>query len=365
MTDAEDRGYVLVLDPDQASSCFIAETLVRAGLEVVVAHEGREGYWDALRLRPDVVVVAAATPGPNSASLVQALRGRDELAAIPIVGISTAADGAVRGQLLRDGAQDCLTEPLHAEELCARVCNLLGRKRAEERLERLRHQLEDVVAHDLQQPINAIVLRTDLLLRSPLGEPERAQIGKIRASTMRLADMVSELTDVSLLESHRIHLIRQRLDLGQLIRDVVERASDPSRVVLHTPEHPLYLDADPVRLDQVFLNLLSNAAKYGERGAPIVVTVEATASGGATVAVANRGPEIPPDELPSLFDRFFRTRAARSSGVYGAGLGLYIAKGMVQAHGGEISVHSAHGETRFLVELPIAPELALPARSLS
>jgi signal transduction histidine kinase len=114
------------------------------------------------------------------------------------------------------------------------------------------------------------------------------------------------------------------------------------------------LHVDPTRGLQVLGNLLANAARYGEPGTPILV---AAARDGEFVrlTVENRGPGIQADEIATVFDRFVRTRAAREGKVEGTGLGLYICKGLVEAHGGKIWVESTPGElTRFHLTLPTA-----------
>jgi signal transduction histidine kinase len=103
----------------------------------------------------------------------------------------------------------------------------------------------------------------------------------------------------------------------------------------------------------VLVNLLSNAAKYGQKASPIEVRVEAGPSD-VEVAVSNRGPGIPPDELPALFSPFFRARGARAGKTPGIGLGLYLVKGLVEAHGGRIWAESVPDEeTTFRLALPL------------
>jgi signal transduction histidine kinase len=114
------------------------------------------------------------------------------------------------------------------------------------------------------------------------------------------------------------------------------------------------LEVDPARIEQVLGNLLSNAAKYSTLDSPIGLTIERRGAA-VEVAVSNAGPGIAPDEVPRLFERFYRTRGAQAGERPGVGLGLYITKGLVEAHGGRIWVESAPGETTtFWFTLPIA-----------
>lgn len=226
---------------------------------------------------------------------------------------------------------------------------------AQKELERLREEWTSLVAHDLKNPVNGIALTCQVLLRRPLGVREREDVEHIRASAQSLIRMIRDLSDASHLESHRLRLNLDRVELGALVRDLIARTPDlVDRVTLRLPaEGELWVRADGGRLEQVFTNLLTNAVKYGSPGTPINVEV-GRADGGASVAVTNRGPGIPADELPVLFERYTRTHSARESRVEGSGLGLYIARGLVEAQGGRIRAESTPGETTtFRVALPL------------
>ncbi len=221
-------------------------------------------------------------------------------------------------------------------------------------LERLREEWASIVAHDLQQPVNSIVLTADLLLREQLSDASRDRVLRVRSSTMQLSRMISDLSDAAQLETRRIHLRSERLDLGALVHEVVERVPGTESARVHASPEQVIVQGDAGRLEQVLANLLSNAVKYGASDAPIDVTVQAT-DGMAQVSVTNQGEGISADELPHLFDRFMRTRAARASATKGSGLGLYIAKGLIDAHGGRIWAESPPGATTtFRFTLPLA-----------
>ena len=213
-------------------------------------------------------------------------------------------------------------------------------------LEHLREEWASVVAHDLQQPISIIVLRSDLLLQEGLTGSQEDDVRDIRSAAKRLSRMVNDLMDASQLETSRMRITLDRLNLGELVRAVVEQVPDAAlRTIIRTPiDNRLFVKGDAQRLEQVVTNLLSNALKYGAPGTQILLDVR-DAGGHAEVLVTNRGPGIPGDELPFLFERYFRSRAARTSATKGSGLGLYIAKGLVEAHGGQIWAESTPAET--------------------
>ncbi|HVV87758.1 MAG TPA: ATP-binding protein [Kofleriaceae bacterium] len=222
-------------------------------------------------------------------------------------------------------------------------------------LERLREEWAAMVSHDLRTPVNAIVLNAELLRRAELVEPQRRRVELMRSSALQLARQIDDLFDASQIEAGRLTLRHDRLDLGHVVREAVDRvAGAAGRTELRLPADPVWLSGDEVRLRQVIDNLLSNAVKYARPGTPIDVDLEQR---GASVelAIANEGEGISDDQLPILFERFARTREARLSRIGGTGLGLYIARALVEAHGGSIRAESIRGErVRFVVRLPAA-----------
>jgi signal transduction histidine kinase len=140
------------------------------------------------------------------------------------------------------------------------------------------------------------------------------------------------------------------------VRDAVERlqaAGAKQPIQLRAAPGPVWVDADPERLAQVLDNLLGNAAKYSPADEPIAVEVEAIRD--AQVIVRDCGPGIAPDELPHLFERFYRTHGARRGQQKGSGLGLYISHEIARAHGGDLTADSALGAgSCFTLHLPLA-----------
>jgi signal transduction histidine kinase len=235
-------------------------------------------------------------------------------------------------------------------------------------LERTREEWASIVAHDLRQPISIITLRSALLLRTSLNDEQREDVQQIRSAVNRLNRMASDLMDAALLESHRMQVTLARLDLGQLLHDVVARVPRAARrAKVRTPrEHHVYIKGDAHRLEQVVANLLSNAVKYGTPDTEILVELT-YGDRQANVVVVNRGPGIPPEELPLVFDRYVRSHRSRAQAATGLGLGLYIAKGLVQAHGGRIWAESIPNDvTRFHISIPLdGPPVSVPLAEAS
>lgn len=226
-------------------------------------------------------------------------------------------------------------------------------------LERLREEWASVIAHDMRQPIGVIVFSTDMLAKRREGglQGEDAKlIERLRRAAMTLSRMIADMLDASRIEAKRLSIQRSDVDLPRLIEEVVERTLDlAERCEVHIEAGmKRIVSADPDRIGQVLSNLLSNAVKYGEPKIPIRIEV-ADHDGEAEVTITNRGRGIPADELPLLFSRFARSRETRTGGVPGIGLGLYICKGLIEAHEGRIWAESTPGGiTSFHFTLPRA-----------
>jgi signal transduction histidine kinase len=246
-----------------------------------------------------------------------------------------------RGQI--DGISGTLTDITHIKEL-----------------ERLREEWTSIVAHDLRQPLNVLSMASEFLptLHRGTSEEERTTLHSIHAATQTLERMVDDLLDISLLEAHRLKLERQWVDARVMVGKTVKQLTPDAgaRVTVGGSGSPGSVFVDPMRMAQVFGNLISNAVKYGDPNTSIDVLLNRT-DGEVTIDVTNHGQGLTPDEMPRLFERFMRSRETRGSGVPGLGLGLYIAKRIVEAHGGRMWAESVPGKTTtFHIALPAVVE---------
>jgi signal transduction histidine kinase len=252
-----------------------------------------------------------------------------------------------RGEPVRDGSG-------HITGLHGTVQDVTQLKR----LQKMREEWTSVIAHDLRQPIGTIAMCADLLSRADDSKKEEKAkyTDRIRSSAFNLARMVDDLLDFSQIEAQRLHLERKWMDPRACVRETIERLSHmlkDLRVEISESGDLAPVFADPIRVEQVLGNLLSNAVKYGDKTREILVRLDRRGDELET-SVTNHGPGIPPEELSRLFDRFTRSQSVYSSNVPGLGLGLYISKGLVEAHGGHIWVESVPDDTTtFHFTLPV------------
>lgn len=222
-------------------------------------------------------------------------------------------------------------------------------------LERSREETLGLVSHDLRAPLAVIQGRAQMLARTATDGAAR-HVQAILVSARRMNAIIQDLVDLARLEGGQLSLNRRPVRLEAFVRELVGRLApdaDSSRFRISVPADLPEVPADPDRLDRILTNLLTNAVKYSEPGTPIVVKARAR-SADVVVSVADEGAGIPADELPHLFDRFYRARTGLHT--EGVGLGLYIVKQLVEAHGGQIWAHSQPGEgSTFSFSLPLQP----------
>jgi signal transduction histidine kinase len=224
---------------------------------------------------------------------------------------------------------------------------------------RIREEFLSIASHELRTPLTALKSNLQLARRrlSRGARPEQVSelVDHANDQTERLAGLVSDLLDVTRIAAGRLTIGCAPVAIGPLLCRVVEteRAADPERTITLTlPDADITLEADAARLEQVALNLVENARKYSPADSPVHVLVSATCDT-LTIAVEDKGTGVPPEEREHIFERFHRA-ANVDKGVSGLGLGLHIAREIVRAHGGTLTVDSAPGEgSTFTAILPL------------
>jgi signal transduction histidine kinase len=235
---------------------------------------------------------------------------------------------------------------------------LVEATRAQENLERFM----SLIAHDLVQPLTVIQGYIDVLRRRldrHATEQQRRALDALSRSVTQMTRLIDDLRDVAALEQGRFSLDIRPVDLIGIIREVAsdfQSTTEVHRINLHAPEQ-LWGHMDSARVSQLIGNLLSNAVKYSPDGGDIDVSVD-VARNSCVIRVSDHGLGMPPEELNFLFEMFSRLENSRS--IQGLGLGLYISKGIVEAHSGSIHAVSDPGKgSEFSVTLPLTPRVSV------
>jgi signal transduction histidine kinase len=224
------------------------------------------------------------------------------------------------------------------------------------RAERTKEDLLSIVAHDFRSPLTVIQGYAELLAERAREEETRQMLDAMVGQTRYLARLASDLLTLSRIESGRLAVERRPVRLAELLRSVAEARQAAGVELQLEADDALTVDGDPDRLRQVVDNLVANAIKYS--AAPARVRLRAAQDGReAQVSVGDQGIGIAPEDLPRLFRRFSRLKAARERGIEGTGLGLFICRSLVEAHGGRVWVESTPGKgSTFGFALPLQAE---------
>jgi light-regulated signal transduction histidine kinase (bacteriophytochrome) len=247
-----------------------------------------------------------------------------------------------------------------AEELRRRAVEVDLERRlvSEQRAVQARDELIAVVSHDLRTPLSTITMLSEVMMShqpsadAPSSHLLRDGPAMIRSSARHMKALIDDLLDLAKIEANRFALQRRSTESGVLIDESLRAASPlavAKKITIASHADSAVLEVDPEKIHRVLSNLLGNAIKFTPEGGTITVRAERH-DGELIVAVSDTGPGIPADELPHLFERYWQARPARHLGT---GLGLYIAKGIVEAHGGRIWAESPAG-ARLIFALPLA-----------
>jgi signal transduction histidine kinase len=325
-------------------------------------------FLGSIKLKLGVVILAAVAV----TVVVVSLGERADLTPI-LTGIAAGALALGLVQLLAHGMTSPLREMVSAARAMARgdyrrrvtatsrdevgelarAFNSMAAELAE--ADRMRRDLVANVSHELRTPIGALRAKLENLVDGV--EPaERATLETMLRQVERLGNLVAQLLDLSRLESGAVPLERSNFMAAVLLERVVEESrprAEVRDVYLESTVEPasLVLNGDPERLHQVLSNLLVNAIRHSPRGGRVHVRASGE-NGLARLEVTDEGPGIPQPEAERVFERFYRSDLARSAGEGGSGLGLSIARWIVDLHGGTIRVEAAEPTgCRMVVEL--------------
>ncbi|ASS65091.1 MULTISPECIES: ATP-binding protein [unclassified Paenibacillus] len=267
---------------------------------------------------------------------------------------------------VQSGVWSVVMAPLKSEDTVRGVVAVMRDVTEEHRLEKLRRDFVANVSHEIRTPLSMLQGYSEALLDDIAGSPEerRELVQVIHDESLRMGRLVKDLLDLARMEAGHVELNFNSVDLDGLVSRVVHKFQVYSmdrdiKIEYRSPEEAVILaEADEDRLEQVLTNLLDNAVRHSSDGSAIRLTLGRTNDAGGTAAVlkvADEGQGIPADDLPYIFERFYKADKARKRGAGGGtGLGLAIVRNIVDAHGGTIRAESTEGVgTSFTLLLPV------------
>ncbi len=379
MEETKSKERILVIDDELGLREGCRRALRRHGFQVEVAATGAEGV---AHLRQDhfaLVLLDVMMPDVSGIELLQTIREHDpDIVCIIITGYATVE---LAVEAMKRGAYDFIAKPFSDDNLLLAVEKGLERRRLEQEARRLRQieeearrlsqekaMLEELdrvksafmrkVAHELRAPVAAIRSFITLMQR---GYTSPEQRGEIEERIARRADellvLIDDLLNLARLKDAKTTIQKQPVSLPQVLDEVIglhtaEADGKGIRLTVEAQPCPPIL-ADPAHIKQLWTNLISNAIKYTPAGGR--VTVRLFSENGTIVGeVEDTGIGIAQEDLPHLFEEFFRTEQAKAFAQYGTGLGLSIVRQIVEECGGDIQVESELGKgSKFTFHLPV------------
>ncbi|HEX8791721.1 MAG TPA: ATP-binding protein [Polyangiaceae bacterium] len=320
---------------------------------------------DDPRLADEVLQAARMQPGDGPATVSDLSLSppwrKASVARIPLVAQGNAV-GVLALAMVRSGRRYGEHHLALAQELGRRLAMSIANARLHEEAEIANRQRQDVLAmvsHDLRSPLNAILFVAQSMLRTPVASDRRKGDRKKAEIVKRCADrmnrLIQDLLDLTSIEAGHLSVDLRRTALAPTVQAAIDAAGPAAdakrqRLEVRLPDEPLVVLCDGCRIIQVLSNLVGNAIKFTPPGGAVTISAERDAHG-VVVRVSDTGPGISEAHLPHVFERYWQARETASKGT---GLGLYIAKGIIDAHGGDIGVASELGRgATFHFTLPI------------
>ena len=329
----------------------LAEMILGAGRAPTAGERGAPGRWIRI-VRPGARAAGPVTSGGRVRTVPVRLEGQ-QVAALILVRTAQAPQFTTADDRLLSAVAHQLSLALQHLRLQHETAETEALRRTAE----LRTALINAVSHDLRTPLSSILASAGSLLQDDVRWTEEERRGfaeTVVDEARRLDRLVGNLLDLSRIESGNIQPEKGWYDLGSLVNEVagrLRRLTSGHRVVLDVPDGLPPVQFDYVEIDQVLSNLVENAVNHTPPGTEITITVRASGQQ-VEVAVADTGPGIPGDLLPHVFKPFYRV--PQHAAVQGSGLGLAVARGLVEAHGGRIRAENrSGGGARFAFTLPL------------
>jgi DNA-binding response OmpR family regulator len=367
------RPRVLIADDNAELRSFIRR-LLSERYDVEMVADGRAALEAIRRRRPNLLLTDVVMPHLDGIALLKAIRADEVLRTLPVIVLTerTEMDSRIAG--LEAGADDYLVKPFSPRELMARVGANLELARMREAVERARGREEalreagrrkdeflSMLAHELRNPLAPLTYGIDLL-----GMPGTDAETMVRTRAMlarqvqHMGRIIDDLLDVSRITRGKLTVERDRLDLAALVRQTIDdrrgTMADAGIVIdVDLPNTPVWVSGDGTRLTQLIDNVLDNARKFTAPGGRVSVRVAADpSSDDAIIVISDTGIGIDPSLLPHIFDAFAQAEQSLDRSRGGLGLGLAVAKGLIELHGGTIGAASGGKDrgAQFTIRIP-------------
>lgn len=366
-----EKSNLLIVDDTLDNLRLLSAMLSKQGYRVRKAINGKIALNTIQQMPPDLVLLDINMPGLNGYEVCQILKTDPYTQEIPIIFISALDDVIDKVKAFQVGGSDYITKPFQSEELLARIQHQLTiqqqkrqlqveiqeRKKTEQALQIYLH----VVSHDLRNPVLGMSLILKNLLKSEDTSTEtipfaRSIIERMAQSCDRQLDLINSLVETQQFETGKVVLNPQPLSLPDLIQQFADEwqpllTQHQATLTLAVPPNLPLVQADNNLLWRVLENLLANALKYNAANLEITIKVQPQADR-VYCSIQDNGIGIAPEQIDRLFERY--QRGTHTHRTLGLGLGLYLCRQIIEAHGGDIGAIALKPGTEFWFTLPLA-----------
>jgi len=367
----EEALKILLIDDDEDDYVLTSELLASARgarYDVTWLSRGEDALLALRAGAHDVCLLDYRLPGWTGLEILKEAQAAGCM--VPVIMLTGVGDQEIDMAAMRAGAADYLVKGRLEPQLLERTIRYaIGHKRSQLELARKNEQLVrlneeknaflGMAAHDLRNPLSVVLGYSDVLLlpECALNKDVVEMVEKIRSSSEFMLSLINDLLDISIIESGKLSLDRKRTDLVRVLEanvslNMVLAARKDMTIVLESDPDVPRLDLDARKVEQVLNNLVSNAIHYAPPGTTIRVELRHAAPH-VVISVKDEGPGIAPEDVAKLFRPFGRARSMSTGGEISTGLGLAIARRIVEGHGGRLWVESDIGRgSTFFVALP-------------
>jgi signal transduction histidine kinase len=361
---------ILIADDDAATRKMISQYLKKKGHNVFEASNGIEAFTSIIEHPVNIVVIDWVLPGMDGIDVCRKIRERQEKNYVFFIMLTAKEEKKDLIEGFEAGVDEYIMKPVNLQELIARIkvgarIVRLERKLIEKQRElvgnnEMKNKFIGIVAHDLRNPVISIRGFSELLLKdaNKFNEDQNEFIGIIHSTSRNMLAMINDLLDISRIESGNMQLSRKNGSLSKLIIErirMIQLQADKKHITVYKELSPIPEVAfDEQRLGQAIDNLITNAIKFAPIGSNVYLSLQ---QDGEIVkfSVTDEGPGIPREEQHLLFSEFHRLSIRPTGGETSTGLGLAIAKKIIEAHNGLIEFETQEGMgSTFSLILPVA-----------
>jgi two-component system sensor histidine kinase/response regulator len=362
-----EKGTILVIDDEQAMRDSCRQVLTKDGYRTETAEDGDSGLDKVREIQPDLVLVDLKMPGLDGMEVLERISEIDPNIVSVVITAYATIESAV--EAMKRHAYDFLTKPFTPDQLRVVIKRGLERRRLAIESARLQQEKEvmkknfvTLVSHQLRSPLASVKQYFGVLREGFAGEVSSKQKEMIEKAGRYIDDLLQLINDwlnMSRIDAGNITKTFETVDLASVFSNTIELLEPLARtrkvsLKLDLRDSPAMIEGDPESLKEAFTNLISNGINYNREGGTVTVSMKENGEG-LVVEISDTGIGISRDNLHFIFDEFFRAKSKEARDVRGSGLGLPIAKRIIEAHDGFIRVASELGKgSTFSVFLPKA-----------